>query len=161
MAEMHLEGRHVWFIWYERVDDEFEQVWIKVDTDIQHEMHARRGLRRYLSDSAFRFTSSHGPRGIKEEVKLIKMFASEILKLRRAAFWRPDLLLVKPRRHPLLRDSTETGKYHGHYQILQSGALASLSTAGPFFVPPRHCSQSGLAAGGAHRAANNLASHLL
>jgi hypothetical protein len=50
-----------------------------VDTKILYSMHAGRDLILYLFDSAFRFTRAHG--GIKEQVKVIKMFAPEIFIL--------------------------------------------------------------------------------
>lgn len=46
----------------------------------------------------FRIPFHEGPRGTKEQVKVIKMFIPEILIISRGALWRPDLLLVKPRR---------------------------------------------------------------
>ena len=62
-------------------------------------MHARKRLD--TTSVRFRISFHEQPQGIKEEVKelkVIKMFASKILKLRTGAFWLQDLLLVKPRR---------------------------------------------------------------
>jgi hypothetical protein len=80
---------------------EFEGVWITSTHQdfVQDARQKRLDTVPYLFDCGRRFTNGHGGKhGSVKVIEIIEMFATEILNLRRGAFWRADLLLVKPRR---------------------------------------------------------------